>query len=135
MGVFLQRFGKGHHGAASIGLDIAAESCDFIGFVIGDHSNRAMVNPGGNSLQTRGLGQFHNPFRVSVGGNVDIRDRNSKQRVSDTTANEQRLMARVGQNGTNPLRHRIGQPALGDPRHACILSAKPRRMRAVAPQM
>ena len=46
MGVGLPVVGELHPGAAAIGLDVMAERGDFVGRVIGDHRDRAMVDAG-----------------------------------------------------------------------------------------
>ena len=135
MGVVVDLVGKGDHGAAAIGFNIAAKGCDLERNAVFDQGDGAVVDAGGHRLDAGITGQVHHPLGPGIGADIQIRDRRAQQRIAHTAADKQRLVAPRRQHAADPARGRIGQPAVGDAGHPASRSLSPRRMRAVAPQM
>ncbi len=95
----------------------------------------AMINASRNGPDTCGLCQINHPLWPHVGTQVEVGGPRPQQRVSHTAANEIHIRAAVFQHLADVLRVRILQPVCAQYRHLCIRSAKPRSIRAVAPQM
>jgi hypothetical protein len=133
-GVFCYVGGEGDSGVAAIGCDIAAESRHLVRFAICDDSDGAVVDAGGDGFQTCRLRKVDNAVRRGIGCDIDIGDSGMQKRVPDATAHEEGLMPCPGQHGADRVGGGVIQPRDTD-LHVCTLSARPRRMRAVAPQM
>jgi hypothetical protein len=92
-GGILDNLGReGHHCAAAIGFDIAAEGCDFMRFTMGDHRHRAVVDAGRNHLEPCHLSDPGDAVGGCVCGQVHVFDRLGQKRVADAAADEQGAM-------------------------------------------
>ena len=82
-----------------------------------------------------GLGKRHHLVGPRVGGDVDVGDRATHQRVAHAAADEERLAPAGEEHGTHRLGLRRGEPVGRDPHGVCIRSDSVFSIRAVAPQM
>ncbi len=119
----------------SVGFDIAPEGCHLVRDLSGDHRDGAVIQSRRDGAQPARLCQANDHIRGGIGGQVDIGDRSVQQRVAYAAADEKRLMAGFGQQPADALGLGPLDPVPGDARHAANRSARPRRIRAVAPQM
>ena len=126
--------GKRDGRVAAKGFDIKAECCHLMRDTVRHDSDGAMHNTCRHGFQPRSFGKPHDGGRFGIGGNVHIGDGFAQQRIADAAANQERLESRIGQRGTDGLCLWPCQPVARHP-HCASLSASPRRMRAVAPQM
>ncbi|MPL60848.1 hypothetical protein SDC9_06410 [bioreactor metagenome] len=90
--VFLDPGREGDGGVAAEGLDIAAEGGDLVRLVIGDHRDRAMLDPGRHGTQSGRLGQRHDLLGPRIGGNVDVRDRSAKGGIAHAATDQEGQM-------------------------------------------
>ena len=126
--------GKSHGGVAAIGGDVAAKGCDLMRHALGDHRDSAMFDPGRNNPKPRGFRYIGDDFGQSIGGDINISHSPRHQRIAHAAANKQRAIARRRQRRAKRLRAGLADPIAAD-LHCAALSAKPRKIRAVAPQM
>ena len=133
-GVLRDIGGKGHGGVAAIGGHIAAKGRHLMRAAPGDDGQRAVVDTGGDHLESGAFGNVRDGFRSRIGAKIKVGHRQTQQRVAHAAADQQGLKPLRGQRGAQGLRAGMVQPIAGDLHHMAR-SANPRRIRAVAPQM
>ena len=122
-------------GAPSVGFNIAPESRDLMWDMLGHNRDRAVVNPGRHGFQPRLFGKPNHGFGMRIRCDIDIGYRFRQKRVANAAADEQRCVTGARQHPAHRLGGGVADPIAIDLRHAISLSARPRKMRAVAPQM
>ena len=133
--------GRAENAAARSGDDLD----ESIGLLLGDgavvageglvqNGDGAMINAGWNHPKACVLSNVSHDFRRGIGGDINIRHGDPQQRIAHRAADKQRLMARHGQGRAQRLRARVVKPSAVNLHHSA-LSANPRKIRAVAPQM
>jgi hypothetical protein len=133
-GIFGQIVRKFDSGMTAMGLHIAPEGCDLKPFACDHHRDRAMFQPRGHGAQPCRLGQRDNRLGPRIGRDIDICDRNAHQRIAHATAHHIGLISGLFQQVQRLLRGRGFSPCAAYA-HGPTLSASPRKMRAVAPQI
>ena len=99
-----------------------------------DHRHGSVVYSRRNNFVAAIFGNVSDVFRRGIRSNVEIRNRRANQGIADAAANKQGLKARILQQTAQVLGFRPIQPSAAD-LHGTSLSARPRSIRAVAPQM
>ena len=126
--------GKSHHRMTTVCFNIAPEGGHLMRLTVGKNGDGAMLQPRWNDTKTGSVGYISDCFGQGVGGDIDVRNRHAQQGVAHTAPHEQGAIALRSQCRAKCLRACMVNPIARNP-HAETLSAKPRRMRAVAPQM
>ncbi len=134
-GVLFHAVGEGDDRAAAIGFHIAPKGRDLKAPPLGNDSHRPVLDPSRHRPQARRLDKRDDPFGPRIGGDVEVGRLFAQKRIAHTAADKPRLMPATLQCRANRAGGGRSQPIRRDPRHGFILSARPRRIRAVAPQM
>ena len=90
LGVFGPVLGESDGGAAAVGFDIAAQRGDFERLVIGDDSERAVLDAGGMHGDAGGEHRLLHLIRRELRRDVDVGDGLAQQRVAHAAADEAR---------------------------------------------
>ena len=119
---------------AAVGLHVTAQRCYLMRNSTRNHGNRAMFDARWNGAKTCRRGDFDNIFGQSIGRNVNVTNSHANNGVAHASAHEKRAMAGRKQSSHQSLRSCSIQPSTRH-LHGPNLSASPRRIRAVAPQI
>jgi hypothetical protein len=93
LGVILDPGGVGHHGAAAVGFDIAAEGRHLMRLAPRDHGDRAVVDAGGHDLETRGGRNVRDVFRALHRWRCRRRRPARQKGIADAAADEKGAVA------------------------------------------
>ena len=102
--------GEGDGGVAAVGLHVAAQGRHLEGVVIGDHRHGAVLQAGLDDGEASGAGEPHHVLGRRGGGEVDVGDGNSHQRVAHHAADRARLEAAARDRGHHGLGRGRAQP-------------------------
>lgn len=97
---------KADDSMAPIGFDVLAERGYFKAAPIDDKCQRPMLYARRHDFDVGRLGGVGHRLRRSGGGKVDLMDRDPKQRVAYSAADDARLLTGGRQQGEDPLRLR-----------------------------
>ena len=125
---------EGDFRAAAIGFEVLAKRRYLVCPPLGQNRHRAMRQPGRNHLEVAQERNVSDLFRRCVGGYINVTYRFIQHRVANAAAHQERTKSGALQGGAQGLGARVLQP-LARYFHGFVRSAKPRRIRAVAPQM
>ena len=116
LGVGLPVVRELHPGAAAIRLDVMAERGDFVGRVIGDHRDGAVVDAGRMNGKASGLAGPRDRVGRERGGEIDLGDRQTHDGIAHGSTRHPRLAARRADGGEDALQRRSAKPSGADSR-------------------
>ena len=123
-----------HNRMAAIGCNITAQGCHLMRHAVNDDRHGAMLQARRHRAKPGGPGDIQHRFGVRICRQINITDRHIKNGVAHAAAHEQGLKTLRDQSLQKGLRPCRMKPVTGK-FHLVTLSARPRRMRAVAPQI
>ena len=78
---------------AAEGLDVTPERGDLERQAVGNDGDRAVIDPCRHGLEPGLFGKRHHPLRLSRGGEIDLGDGKSEQRIAHGATHRARLEA------------------------------------------
>jgi hypothetical protein len=95
---------------AAEGLDVTSEGGDLEWHSVGDDGDRAVIDSGRHGLEPGPLGKRHHPLRLRRGGEVDLGDGKSEQRIAHGSTHRARLDAIAPKRAEHGARFFAFQP-------------------------
>ena len=96
-------------------LDVLAQRCDFEWLLVGDDGNGAMLDSRGHRLEPSCLCSTFHLLRQRRGGDVDISDRQSEERVAHGTADDSGFLAAAVERGEQLAKRGRVEPFSSEP--------------------